>query len=638
MNEHERVIAHEVGPAAVVAGAGSGKTRAATLRAARLARAGERVGLVTFTASAAEEMRQRVLAEDVPAKHVWAGTFHSLAFQILRQFPEAGGYEGFPEVLTPNDELRLFRRLWAELLDQDLDAELRRKLVKALGFFRKARAEEALEGWAARAGESLELDAEMLEALMISFQLRKREAGLASFDDLIEGASRALGEKDVRKWADRRFPFLIVDEYQDTSRAQETFLAALMPGRAPNLMVIGDPNQAIYGWRGAGSRTFERFQARYPQAVLYPLRKNYRSTRAVLRLAERAIARLYRSGQEAYYRLEGVKEEGESPVLLTPPNAAAEATDVAREAARAVASGVPPEEIAVLARSSMQLAGVEDRLARLGVATRLLGGIRLSERREVKTLVQLLKAAWSLHERALVDFIEEAVPGLGERTLTRVEQAARPYNLVDRIMNDEAFVRGFSTRVQQGLFMTRTLLQLARASFEGVTGEAFAERFREFAQDLYGELLPGYLARIGKQGPNEEARRRHLERFVTTVEAFAREEAEGGLDDLLARLAFLEQQDGPAVTLGTVHAVKGLEFEVVFVVGMVEGAFPILADDSDPEEERRLFYVAATRAKRRLYLSAPTYGPRGKILQPSRYLEEALDEGLVRLQKVRPAA
>ena len=638
MNEHERVIAHEEGPAAVVAGAGSGKTRAATLRATRLAQAGARVGLVTFTTQAAEEMRQRVLAQDVPEKQVWAGTFHSLAFQVLRHFPEAGGYEKQPEVLTPNDELRLFRRLWAEILDRDLDSELRRRLVRALGVYRKARAEGELAGWSVRAGEELDLDADMLEALMISFETRKRKAGLASFDDLIEGATRALREKDVRRWAGRRFPFMIVDEYQDTSRAQEAFLAALMPGEEPNLMVIGDPNQAIYGWRGAGSRTFERFRERYPQAALYPLRKNYRSTPEILQLAERAIARLYGPGQEAFYRLEGVRGKGEVPVLLDPPNAAAEAGRVAEAVAATIHEGTPPEEIAVLARSSMQLAGVEDRLARLGVPTRLLGGIRLSERREVKTLVQLLKAAWSQNERALMDFIEEAVPGMGERTLTRVEQAAQPYNLVDRVMNDEAFIRGFAPRVQQGLFMTRTLLRLVLELFEGARGAAFATLFREFVQDLYGELLPGYLARIGKQGPNEEARRRHLERFVATVEAFAREEPESGLDDLLARLVFLERQDGPAVTLSTVHAVKGLEFEVVFVVGLVEGAFPILAEDSDPAEERRLFYVAATRAKRRLFLSAPAYGPRGKVLQLSRFLGEALDEELVALQNVRPAA
>jgi len=638
VNEHERVIAHGKGPAAVVAGAGSGKTRAATQRAMRLARDGARVGMITFTASAADEMRQRALAGGVPDNLVWAGTFHALAYQVLRRYPEAAGYPAPPEVLSPTDEVRLFRRLWAEILDGDLSVELRRKLVKALGFFRKARAEQELEGWAGRAGERLDLDPEMLEALMISFQTRKRKAGLASFDDLIEGAARALQDKGVGKWARRRFQYVIVDEYQDTSRAQEVFLAALLPGEEPNLMVIGDPNQAIYGWRGAGSQTFERFRERYPQAELYPLRNNYRSQRRILRLAEGAIARLYGPGQEAFYRLAGVREEGASPVMFDPANAAAEASAVARRIVAMIEDGTPAEEIAVLARSSMQLAGVEDRLARWGVPTRLLGGIRLSERREIKTLVQLLKAAWRLHERALVDFIDEAVPGLGERTLTQVEERARPFNLVERIMSDEAFIRTFKTKAQQGLFMTRTLLIMVRELFDEARGEDFAARLREFAHDLYGELLPGYLARISKQGPNEEARRRHLERFLQTVAGFAREEPDSGLDELLARLAFLEQQDDAAVTLGTVHAVKGLEFATVFVVGLVEGGFPILGEDSDLAEERRLFYVAVTRAKDEIYLSAPTHGPRGKILRPSRFLEEAFEAGLVRLQKVRPAA
>ena len=636
MNETLAIIEHGEGPAAVIAAAGSGKTRVAIERTARLIKQKQPVLLLTFSAAAAESIRARLFTLTGGLEGARVYTYHGLALLLLRRYGAAADLPTDFDLLTPTEEARFLRRLLAQTFGIEGQEDFASTAGRIVDLFHRLRTEHRLEDFPQRAADLSGWPADGFRVFLEALAEEKQRLGVLAFEDLIEQAPRVLATKGARAWVEENVRFVIVDEYQDTSAIQERMLTALVPGKTPNLMAIGDPNQAIYGWRGAGRDTFERFLARYPNATVYALRKNYRSQAAILKAAEAAIAPLYGKGQEAFYHLVPTRPAAKAPTFVHAANPPAEARTVARAIEQALSAGSSPQDVAVISRTSQGLFLIEGELLKRGIPVRALGGMRLTERREVKVVLRFLKGAIIKHDAALAAFMEDAVPGLGSATVTRLAEAAEAARvpLADWILDQGPEQLRLTKPAAAGVALVRTLIDFARERFAQV---APAEAIGDVIEALVTDFLPDLLKRMGTRGPDEAARRQNLDRLTALAEAFFAEEG-GQLKDFLDHLAVVDLSNHEAITVTTVHAAKGLEWPVVFVTGLVEGHFPSLGGDADLNEERRLFYVALTRAKDELTLTAPRFAAGGKPLRLSRFVEELLRLELIEPTRIQKAA
>jgi len=637
MDEALAIIEHTEGPAAVIAAAGSGKTRVAIERAARLIKQEQPVLLLTFSAAAAENMRSRLFSLTGGLDKARVHTYHGLALFLLRRFGAGADVPTDFDLLTPAEETRLLRRLLAQTFGTDDQEDFASQAGRIADLFHKLRAEHRLEDFPQQAANLSGWQSEGFQVFLEALGEEKQRLGVLAFEDLIELAPRVLGAKGARAWAEENARFVIVDEYQDTSAIQERMLTALVPGEDPNLMAIGDPNQAIYGWRGAGHDTFERFLARYPSAKIYALRKNHRSQAAILKAAEAAIAPLYKKGQETFYHLVPTRPAAERPTFVHAANPPAEARTVARAIEQVLNAGGSPQDVAVISRTSQGLFLIEGELLRRGIPVRALGGMRLTERREVKVMLRFFKGAIIKRDAALAAFMEDAVPGLGSATVVRLVEAAEAAKvpLADWLLDQGPERLRLTKRATAGVALVRTMIAFAHERFAEATP---AEAFSDVIEALVTDFLPDLLRRMGTRGPDATTRRQNLDRLTALAEAFFASDEGGHLKDFLDHLSVVDLSIDEAVTLTTVHAAKGLEWPMVFITGLVEGHFPSLGGDADLKEERRLFYVALTRAKDELMLTAPRFAAGGKPLRLSRFAEELLQNGLIEPIRIQKAA
>jgi DNA helicase-2/ATP-dependent DNA helicase PcrA len=623
------------GPILILAGAGSGKTRVLTYRIAHLL--GERnadprhVLAVTFTNKAAAEMRDRIGALLGPAaRPPWVSTFHSMCARILRQECEVLGFDRNFSILDEGDSIAVLRGVIEEaaLADAPPLELVRARIEQAKN--------EAISpaAMASSAGNGRETTIATLYRL---YQERMRSINAMDFADLQMQVWMLFDEDHavLGRWQSRA-DHLLVDEYQDTNHVQYLLIRALSAASA-NLCVVGDEDQSIYRWRGADIRNILAFENDFPDATIFKLEQNYRSTKVILAAAGGVIRNNTERKEKTLWT---ENETGEPVVYYTGITERDEADFIAREVARLVASGAfQPADFVVFYRVNAQSRVIEEALVRRRVPYYVVGGVRFYEQRDVKDLLAYLRVLANPADSVSLERMAGTPPrGIGAKTLEVVgEIAAR-----ERIPSFEALGR-LETESRVALRIAKTA-----GALYGWMRELAANEPTMPLQQIIGTIVSysGFEAYL-ESLPDATARKQNLAEMLAAAAAFDAEGEPGRLADFLDRIALVSDADqvasqGGRAALMTLHTSKGLEYPVVFIGGMEEGLFPHnrSQDSSDEiEEERRLCYVGMTRARRLLYLSntfsRELYGMRQES-RPSRFLGEIDGDLLRRIAPERP--
>jgi DNA helicase-2/ATP-dependent DNA helicase PcrA len=613
-------VEHFEGPLLVLAGAGSGKTRVLTMRIARLIEHHgvdpARILAVTFTNKAAGEMRERIarLLGEPPAG-MWAGTFHAIGARMLRQGPQAVGRTASFTIYDEDDTLSVVKRL------MDRHGISRRTWTPKAIHSAISDAKNALVS--PEEYEKLAMDPLSRAVAVIYKDLEPgmRASNAASFDDLLVLPVRML-ESDPRRLAAfrERFQFILVDEYQDTNRAQYR-LITLLGGEHGNVAVVGDDDQSIYGWRGADIRNILDFEKDFPKATVVRLEENYRSTPSILNLANVVISE---NSTRMGKTLRSTRPDGERVTIVGAFDDRDEADWVAEEieARRTTERTLALRDIAILYRTNAQSRSMEEAMRKRTIPYRLVGAVRFYERREIRDVMSYLKLIANPNDdeafrRAV------AVPrrGLGDTTIDALGERARAEGIPLLLA---------ATRSD----LHNVMRPAARASlieFAAIIGRlrerAVEAGVDEIIQKLVAEV--GYADHLRSEGPEGEERIENVRELVTVAaEVVVEEGGEVGLtplDHFLQRASLVADldsldPDADAITMMTLHNAKGLEFPYVFITGLEDGLFPLNRAFDDPpllEEERRLFYVGITRAERKLYLTHARSRRRNGELLPS---------------------
>ncbi|MEM1416475.1 MAG: UvrD-helicase domain-containing protein [Myxococcota bacterium] len=630
-------VLHGDGPLVVFAGAGSGKTRVITYRIADLVSARDvrpwRILAVTFTNKAAGEMRER-LAGLVPggAEGLWVGTFHSTCARLLRLHTDAAGVRKDFTIYDDGDQRAVVKRVLA-----DLSLDPKRFQPKAMaGAINRAKQEMV----GPEDYETGDYWREQVARVYDAYEQRMAKAGALDFGDLIYRLTKALEENEtLREDLAGRFRHVLVDEFQDTNHAQLRLVRALASVHG-NLCVVGDDDQSIYRWRGADRRNILDFRDAYGDATVIKLEQNYRSTKRILRVAHAIIRRnLDREPKELWTD----NGEGEKVLVLRTSDERAEALEVVKALLELQRQGHLLTDAAVFYRTHAQSRVLEDALRSANVAYRIVGGLRFYDRAEVKDLLAYLRLLHNPDDDvSVLRVLNVPARGIGKTSQSRLLDLAAEKGLgvleaLEHVEDDGRF----SAAPTRRLVAFRDLVKHLRAEADKLPLE-----------DLGGAVLQdtGYLAMLEADDSVEaETRLQNLEELVGSIRELVETRTAAGeettLGDYLAEVTLQTSADtaedaaADKVTLMTVHAAKGLEFRTVLVMGLEEGVFPMGGDPlrEDPEEmeeERRLAYVAFTRAKERLVL---TWAMRRRIFGqekaggPSRFLGDLPDEDTHRL-------
>ncbi len=622
------------GPVLVVAGAGSGKTRVLTHRIAHLVRdhgvSPFEVLAITFTNKAAGEMAERVgsLLGERLGDRMWVTTFHKACVRILRRELPRLGYRSSFTIYDAQDSNRLIAQLVKELGIDD------KRLTPRAVQNAISRAKDELTDFEAYAAAADGWPDEQIAEVYAAYEQRLMAANALDFDDLIVKTVEVLQLFDpVLEHYRRRFSHLMVDEYQDTNRAQY-HLVNLLSGGHRNVMVVGDPQQGIYSFRGATIRNIADFERDHPDASVVILDRNYRSTQTILDAANGVIARGDVPRRAELWTDRGL---GAPVVRYHAEDEHDEAAFIAEEADRLAAEGVGYDDIAVFYRTNAQSRVLEDVLIRLGMPYRVVGGVRFYERREVKDVLAyarlLVNPDDDVSARRVVNTPRR---GIGDRTVEAVALHARREGIGFLAACRQAGeVAGLGSRAVGAV---RAFVEL----IDGLRTELEHDRPVAEVLDLITERT-GYVRELQAERTVEALGREENLRELRSVaqEVAERGQAAVGEEALAVFLESvtlvsdqdqLDDEDDGRVTLMTLHTAKGLEYPVVFLVGLEDGVFPHVRSLSDPtqlDEERRIAYVGMTRARDRLYLThaqhrmlwgGTSYNP------PSRFLDDVPDE------------
>jgi DNA helicase-2/ATP-dependent DNA helicase PcrA len=604
LNDRQReAVGHGDGPLLVLAGAGSGKTRVITARIARLVERGvspDAILALTFTNKAAAEMRARVeRALDAVGADVWLSTFHSAAATVLRRHAAQLGYAPSFTIYDDQDRQKMIRQCMAEenVGEQVLS-------VASVAWSIDQAKNDALSP-DQLAAKPLTPFADVVARLYRRYQRTLERQNAVDFGDLILLVVRLFREQPgICARYQSRARHLLVDEYQDTNHAQYLLLRQLAAGEAPNVCVVGDDDQSIYGWRGAQVRNILDFERDFPSAHVVRLEQNYRSTKTILAAAGAVIANNHgRKGKTLWT----ANPAGESVVTATAEDDLAEARLVIGEVRQLKASGRALGDVVVFYRTNAQSRALEEAAMRAAMPYTIVGGIRFYERKEIKDLLAYLRVLANPADDGSFERIVNCPPrGIGDQTLGALRATARG----------------------AGVSMADALAR--RFPVAGVSGAA-AGRLREFGallgrigealdRDGLGTVLETVLAETSyrdrlEAGGDRASRLEDIEELLGVARDFdlrapeseSTRERLGRFLEEAALVSDWDRQDKSRdrLTLMTLHTSKGLEFPIVFIVGLEEGIFPhqrALDDPDELEEERRLCYVGMTRARERLYL------------------------------------
>ena len=622
--EQYRVVTAEGGPILVIAGAGSGKTRTLTYRVARLIETGtppERILLATFTNKAAREMLGRVeLLTALDIRRLWGGTFHHIANRVLRRHGDRLGYDRNYTIMDKEDTKSLLN---ACLADAGIETRGGRfpkgdVLGEIIGF--SANTLTPLEEVIERKYPHFGALAEDIRCIARVYVERKRTLNLMDFDDLLVNWLTLLrNEPDALREYSERFLHVLVDEYQDTNRLQAAILD-LLGSRHRNLMVVGDDHQSIYSFRGANFENILRFPERYPDAQLFKLETNYRSTPQILDLANRSIVR---NRDQFRKELRAVRKGGFKPAYIPVRNVTLQAAFVGRRIMDLLMEGIPVREIAVLYRAHYHSMELQMELTRRGIPFEIRSGIRFFETAHVKDITSYLRVLVNPQDEAAWRRVLGLCEKVGRVTADRVWKALSAEADPLAAIRDPAWVKRVGKSAAPGL------LRL------GETLAMLTEKVAEQApSDLIHLLLNrGYRENLQDRYTDSFSREEDLLQLANFSNRFS------SLADFLAELSLLtntaeseasaSEEVKDRVILSSIHQAKGLEWSVVFLIWCAEGMIPLaraLGEEGGEEEERRLFYVATTRAKDQLYLCHPlidhSRGMGMVPLRPSRFIEE----------------
>ncbi len=627
LNDIQReAVLHTEGPVLIVAGAGSGKTRALTHRIAHLIR-GKGVSpyeilAITFTNKAAREMAERVesLVGTGIARGMWILTFHSTCARILRR---EHTHLGVPSGFTIYDDSDTERLIAGIGKDLDIDPKRfpPRQLAAAIG-----KAKDRVLSPQDMAGLASNFYEEIVAKVYGAYEIRKREAGALDFDDLISETVRLFRDHpEVLRHYQERFTYLLVDEYQDTSRAQYELVNQLA-ARSRNVCVVGDADQGVYSWRGATIQNILDFERDFPDAQVFLMEQNYRSTGNILDVANALIER---NTQRKPKTLWTDAAAGELVVSFRANDEHEEALFVASEIERLRdEEGSRFRDVAVFFRTNAQARVVEDVFMRVGMPYRVFGGVRFYQRKEIKDVVGYLRLL--VNPQDVISFrrvVNMPKRGIGDATVAAVESFARQEGIdvveACRRVDEISVLQNRAKGAVAGFTQIMTALQ---AHLDDGAGPA---RMVEFATQE-----SGYLAELEDDRSIEsQGRIENLQELAGVAMELAARDPDVDLEAFLEQVSLVGEQDeydedDSTVTLMTLHIAKGLEFPVVFIVGMEDGIFPhfrSMTDQHELEEERRLAYVGITRAQQRLYLThawSRTLFGQTNFNPPSRFLGE----------------
>ena len=620
--QYEAVVNTE-GPCLVIAGAGSGKTKVLTHKIAYLM--GEKnilpwnILAITFTNKAAKEMKERIeLLVGDAAKDMWVGTFHSICVRILRKFIDRVGFDSSFIIFDSSDQKTMIKQILKDLqlddkifTDRSVMSEISNAknemlepdtyAVKAHGDFRKEKIAEVYE----------------------RYQKRLKENNAIDFDDIINYTIKILIENpDVLQYYSNKFEYVLVDEYQDTNKSQFT-LVTMLASKHGNITAVGDNDQGIYSFRGADISNILNFEKDFPGTKIIKLEQNYRCTGNILKVANAVI-----KNNEVKYdkKLWTENDVGNLPKVFSADNEYDEGKYIAEQIEHLIREEkYKYSDFAVLYRMNTQSRAIEEILRREDIPYKIVGGLKFYERKEIKDIISYLRLVQNPADNlSLNRVINEPKRGIGKTSLDKIAQISEENNISMYQVIKNAEIYGLN-RVYLNSREFIDCMELIIAKKDELT---ISELVKKILKDT------GYTRALENENTIEaENRIANLEEFLNVAVEFEEESADNGLSDFLEGITLSSDLDNmeeaeESVTLMTLHSAKGLEFPVVFLVGMEEGIFPgykSIGEQKELEEERRLCYVGVTRAKENLFLTnskqrttfgSTTHNP------PSRFLQE----------------
>ncbi|GAA0863239.1 DNA helicase PcrA [Paraclostridium tenue] len=634
--QKEAVLKTE-GPVLILAGAGSGKTRVLTTRIAHLMKNKgvhpSNILAITFTNKAANEMKERVEETiDSDVKDMWITTFHSCCVRILRKDINRIGYNRSFVIYDSSDQVTLVKDCLKELNLSDKAFEPKVVISYISGAKDKLLTPKEYK-------DMHRHDARMskIADVYTLYQDRLKRNSALDFDDLIIKTVELLKtEESVLAYYRNKFKYIMVDEYQDTSKAQYEFIK-LLAKEHQNICVVGDDDQSIYGWRGADIRNILEFERDYEDVHVVKLEQNYRSTQVILDAANTVISNNIERKRK---KLWSEQKEGEKIKIQVANDEMEEADFVADNIWRIHRKENKPfKDFAVLYRANAQARAIEDALNRSQIPYNIYGGTKFYERKEIKDLVAYLRVLQNVQDDiSLKRIINVPKRGIGLRTIEKIEdRASLRQESIFSVLLDVDTNSDISTKARANINGFVDLIGTLRVIKDAYSVSKLIEKVLD---------VTGYLDELEKD-KSEESQDRidNLKEFISIAIEFENTSEEKDLETFLTNVALTssesDDEEDDRVSLMTIHTSKGLEFPVVYLVGMEEGLFPISRavrsmSESDIEEERRLCYVGITRAKKELYMTLTKkrtlYGKTNPSIQ-SRFMEELPEECIEKLNK-----
>jgi len=619
-------VLHQEGPLLILAGAGSGKTRVITRRIAHLLSTGVKpyqILAITFTNKAAGVMRQRV-QDLLPECKVWISTFHSFGVRILRQYGERMGLDRNFTIYDQTDRTRMVKA--AQEMSGVETARFTPETIQ--GAISKAK--NQLLAPDAYARQANDFFSQTVAAMYAAYERKLRDANALDFDDLLLWPALALkNDEELRAELDARFRYVLIDEYQDTNKAQYAIARGLSIDQ-PNLCVVGDPDQSIYKWRGSDIRNILDFERDFPDARIITLERNYRSTKAILHAASHLIAH---NRQRKPKNLFTEKSGGEAVTVISYETGLDEAENIARRIAEAVNEGKHHyRDFAVFLRVNALSRNLESAFVRQRIPFQIVRGLAFFDRKENRDVLAYLRLLLNpKDDLSFLRVVNEPARGVGKTSLEHLRGFAEPRDIsllsacaeLDKI----PAIKG---KAATGLRSFALLMNELRQGMDASPDEVIRQ---VISKSGYRHMLKN------SDDPEDQDRLANVEELITAAKQFVDEDNSRTIADFLENITLASDVDGwdenqDCVSVMTLHAAKGLEFPVVYMVAVEQGLLPherSLAKDDELEEERRLAFVGMTRAKEELYLSHSRLREfRGQTLYavPSMFLDELPSEGV----------
>ena len=602
-DKQKQAVLKTDGPCLIIAGAGSGKTKVLTHKIAYLIKEKSvkpwNILAITFTNKAANEMKERTeKLLDTAANDMWIGTFHSICVRILRKFIDRIGFDTSFVIFDTTDQKSLVKECMKDLnIDDKMFSD--RSVLSEISNAKN----EMLEPSDYIKRTYNDYRKETIAKIYEVYQKRLKDNNALDFDDIINFTIKILmQEPDVLEYYSNKFKYILVDEYQDTNKAQFT-LITLLSAQSGNITVVGDNDQSIYSFRGADISNILNFEKDFPGTEIIKLEQNYRCTKSILNVANSVI-----KNNEVKYekKLWTENEEGELVKGYLADNEYDEASYVVGQIEHLIRTEkMKYSDFAILYRMNTQSRSIEDILRREDVPYKIIGGLKFYERKEIKDIIAYLRLIYNSNDNlSLKRIINEPKRGIGKTSLDQIQSLAISNNtsMYEVIKNAQNY--GLNRVFANSIEFVQTIEELIARKDDLSISELIKETLKN----------TGYTRALELEDTKEaENRIENLEEFLTVANEFEEQYAENDLGNFLESITLSsdvdeldENEPQEQVTLMTLHSAKGLEFPVVFLVGMEEGIFPgqrSLGEPKELEEERRLCYVGITRAKKMLYLT-----------------------------------